>query len=136
MNSEELKPSEQNLSEPKSAELKPCPFCGGRAEVEREGTSKQSCVVVCEDCGCRLESNEIGHGERWNRRADPAPVDPFEGAPEWARWYAVDMDGAAYWFEFKPKAYAIGEWRDQDEDGRVRRKQDANWRNSLVERKP
>jgi Lar family restriction alleviation protein len=49
--------------------LKPCPFCGGEAEVEREGTSRQSCIIACADCGCRLESNERGAGEEWNRRA-------------------------------------------------------------------
>lgn len=49
--------------------LEPCPFCGGCAEVEQEGTRKQSCVVACEDCGCRVESNEIGAGQAWNRRA-------------------------------------------------------------------
>jgi len=50
-------------------EMKPCPFCGSRdIEVVRDGTSRQSCIVACEDCGCRLESNEIGHGKYWNIR--------------------------------------------------------------------
>jgi hypothetical protein len=48
--------------------LKPCPFCGGVANVEREGTSRCSCIVACENCGCRLESNEHGAGYDWNRR--------------------------------------------------------------------
>ncbi len=59
--------------------LKPCPFCGGEAEVEREGTSRQSCIIDCADCGCRLESNEIGAGDAWNRRS-PIP-EPREGKP-------------------------------------------------------
>jgi len=52
--------------------LNPCPFCSGEAAVEREGTARQSCIVVCTDCGCRLESNEIGAGRDWNRR-EPQP---------------------------------------------------------------
>ena len=50
--------------------LRACPFCGGAAEVVREGTRCQSGIVQCEDCGCRLESNEIGAGGCWNRRAN------------------------------------------------------------------
>jgi len=48
--------------------MKPCPFCGGEAEVIREGTNRASCIVGCSACGCRLESNEIGHGYYWNDR--------------------------------------------------------------------
>jgi len=54
----------------KIMKLKPCPFCGNHEiEIEREGTSRASCVVLCGWCGCKLESNEIGYGEAWNRRA-------------------------------------------------------------------
>jgi Lar family restriction alleviation protein len=49
----------------------PCPFCGGRPEVVRDGTNRQSCIVRCEDCGAQVESNERGRGEAWNRRASP-----------------------------------------------------------------
>ena len=54
-----------------SLELKPCPFCGGEASFERNGTSRQSCIVVCESCGCRFESGEKGDacGNSWNTRA-------------------------------------------------------------------
>jgi len=50
--------------------LKPCPFCGGAAHFERMGDRRQSCIVACEDCGARLESNEEGDfcGGRWNTR--------------------------------------------------------------------
>jgi Lar family restriction alleviation protein len=52
-------------------ELKPCPFCGGESYFDREGTCLQSCIVQCEDCGCKLETNEQGFdcGSQWNRRA-------------------------------------------------------------------
>ncbi len=50
--------------------LKPCPFCGESKYVEviREGTARMSCQVQCGECGCFLESNEIGSGDTWNRR--------------------------------------------------------------------
>ena len=52
-------------------ELKPCPFCGSiDIDVERKGTSKVSCIIACADCGCTLESNEIGYGYHWNRRVE------------------------------------------------------------------
>lgn len=54
-----------------SVVLKPCPFCGGPASFERLGTPRQSCIVVCDDCGCRLESGDVGErsSTSWNRRA-------------------------------------------------------------------
>jgi len=53
--------------------LQPCPFCNGPAEFERIGDRKQSCIVVCQECGCRLESNEEGDacGQQWNRGIEP-----------------------------------------------------------------
>ena len=50
--------------------LLPCPFCGGAAEFEREGTPRQSCIVVCSDCGARHESSDqdAHSGSSWNRR--------------------------------------------------------------------
>jgi Lar family restriction alleviation protein len=54
--------------------LKPCPFCGGEATItedgERIGTNRQSCMIVCFNCGARLESNEEYEqcGEQWNTR--------------------------------------------------------------------
>ena len=53
-------------------QLKPCPFCGGEAETDRVGNLRQSHIVTCTDCGCRLESNEtFNHGVSWNTRAAP-----------------------------------------------------------------
>lgn len=53
------------MSEP----LNPCPFCGGEADFERYGDSRQSTQVLCSGCGCLLEGpEEFGHGGQWNRR--------------------------------------------------------------------
>lgn len=53
-------------------ELDFCPFCATKsAYVERVGTARASCICVCGECGCRLESNEIGSGAAWNRRLLP-----------------------------------------------------------------
>lgn len=54
------------------ADLLPCPFCGGAAEFERRGTGRQSCIVACTDCGCRLETGETWNsGRQWNTRVQP-----------------------------------------------------------------
>lgn len=51
--------------------LKPCPFCGERADFVRRGTPRQSCIVACETCGATHESTDEGNrsGDWWNRRA-------------------------------------------------------------------
>jgi len=52
-----------------SERLLNCPFCGGEAYVKRTGTNRVSCMIGCRECHCELESNELGAGEAWNRRA-------------------------------------------------------------------
>lgn len=36
--------------------LKPCPFCGGPAQIERFGNTRVSTIYACDECGCRLET--------------------------------------------------------------------------------
>lgn len=56
--------------------LKPCPFCGSKAEIERLGTPRQSTIYSCDECGCRLETGEEwAHGTLWNARAAPDLTD-------------------------------------------------------------
>ncbi len=56
--------------------LKPCPFCGGKAEIERKGSTRQSTVYACTDCGCRKETGEVNHlGNLWNTRHVPEITD-------------------------------------------------------------
>jgi Lar family restriction alleviation protein len=54
------------------SELKPCPFCGGKADMVQPGTRRHSCIVECLNCGCRLESSDEGErsGQSWNSRAE------------------------------------------------------------------
>ena len=57
-----------------SEELKPCPFCGGKAELVDYGISGEYKVVWCFECGARTRMfyAEIFRGrkaiEEWNRR--------------------------------------------------------------------
>ena len=54
-----------------SEELKPCPFCGGSASIDRMGNSRVSMQISCDNCGCHFESGEIWIDEysHWNKRA-------------------------------------------------------------------
>ena len=58
--------------------LLPCPFCGdANPEVERLGTARQSMIVVCTNCGCRMESGDVtgltkDSNLAWNRRHNPS----------------------------------------------------------------
>mgnify|MGYP001587518420 CR=1 FL=1 len=36
-------------------ELKPCPFCGGSASIERYGDARQSTIYQCDECGCDVD---------------------------------------------------------------------------------
>lgn len=51
-------------------ELKPCPFCGGQADLLQAGNRHQSCIIECTNCGTRHESSdeEPHSGRSWNAR--------------------------------------------------------------------
>lgn len=85
--------------------LLPCPFCGGEASLDldgaRRGTPRQSCIVVCLDCGARRESSDEGDlsGSAWNKRhlavtpvaaaPEAVPASPWPSRPpDFNRWYA------------------------------------------------
>ena len=56
-------------------ELKPCPFCGGKAEVVQVGSARQSTIYGCTDCHCQLETGEVFNiGVQWNTRADSLAI--------------------------------------------------------------
>lgn len=68
------------------AELKPCPFCGGKAEIKLSSSaiaymgSVYSCHIGCKECGLGLSENFVDMGlageieevlvEAWNRRVN------------------------------------------------------------------
>jgi Lar family restriction alleviation protein len=57
------------------SELRECPFCGGKPEIERVGNARQSMIVACTNCGARVESGDVAGltapaNYRWNARAD------------------------------------------------------------------
>lgn len=68
-----------------SEELKPCPFCGGKAQILKRAVklqgdpwygTKVERVVECDDCGCALFNQQFHEGfydddaaiAAWNRR--------------------------------------------------------------------
>lgn len=70
------------------AELKPCPFCGGEAELERSGEGVfETWYVTCIICGAsNWENTEAEAVKTWNTRAYrpccPKPCTPncwYEG---------------------------------------------------------
>lgn len=54
----------------KTPDLKPCPFCGGNAEVFIDATKYYGCFVSCLKCGARTPNNHIEAiaVSIWNRR--------------------------------------------------------------------
>ena len=40
---------------------------------------------------------------RFEQEQQPQPLDPFEGAPEWAEWRAADRDGGEHWYAQEPQ---------------------------------
>ena len=59
--------------------LKGCPFCGGGNIHMKKGTNRHSCIVVCKDCHCNLESNETWNsGQAWNTRTPDPRLKHYE----------------------------------------------------------
>ena len=58
------------------AELKPCPFCGGKAMIHRQikNGEEVGSKVICIDCLAMMYSAEANSAEEnieaWNRRAE------------------------------------------------------------------
>lgn len=86
-------------------DLKPCPFCGGESEFERFGTGRISTIVVCQDCGCRLESPEtFNHGSHWNTRASDELIrELVEALEEWMPSIEAETMASHLMDGFRPK---------------------------------
>ena len=53
----------------RESKLKPCPFCGGEAEITQIGDNRKSTLYACLACGASLETGEtFNHGSVWNER--------------------------------------------------------------------
>jgi hypothetical protein len=94
--------------------LRPCPFCGGRAQYDRVGTKTRSCVVSCEDCGCRLETGEVWtSGQAWNKRHGEGVEPVTTGLRETTEdtMIAAHKAGVAYWKRNKPLQSNLRELR-------------------------
>ena len=75
-------------------ELKPCPFCGGKAEIEQVGTPRKSTIYRCTDCSCSLETGEtFNHGAGWNERALLATAQPVSAGENLIRFDFTNGDG-------------------------------------------
>lgn len=84
--------------------LEPCPFCDhSEAEIERVGNGRQSNIVVCANCGCKLESNEtFDHGSDWNNQPQRRRAQELEkfirvliNNPDWSADYYMKNLGRA-----------------------------------------
>ena len=63
-------------------ELKPCPFCGGGAEMRQFANPKNFYCVVCNKCGCGTDGHRVNcykgtdaenkkaNAEVWNKRVN------------------------------------------------------------------
>lgn len=65
-------------------DLKPCPFCGGEAQIDRMGNNRQSMQISCGYCGCSVETGEtwVDEDSNWNQRAQPTIADYLEANKE------------------------------------------------------
>ena len=72
-------------------QLKPCPFCGGKAKTHHYSTTVISygIYVMCKDCmtSSKYYDTKRQAIEAWNKRAYPRPK---------GKWLRYDREGNAY----------------------------------------
>lgn len=66
----------RKIPQKEETDIKPCPFCGGSADVKRYGISYPQFYIECDNCHARTD-NHVGYDEElaikhakrdWNRR--------------------------------------------------------------------
>lgn len=56
-------------------------------------------------------------------------------APEWAKWWAIDAEGWAYWFEVEPKTMSFfGYWSKGNGQCAVDKRFSFSWENTKNQR--
>jgi len=76
-------------------QLMSCPFCDGCAEIERRGTARVGCMVICTDCGASHESGDTcNSGQSWNTRATTKREEELREALE--KIFKVSYDSRYY----------------------------------------
>lgn len=87
--------------EAKKQELKPCPFCGGKAVIQNMGYPH---YIYCSSCGAKVHGHVIGAREgkkasieAWNRRAgEKEPEKAAEASQSTKKsWTAEEIQKAA-----------------------------------------
>ena len=79
----------------------------------------------------------FGRMEQMQAKLDAVPVlsPDWDNAPEWAQWWAVDVNASAYWYENKPEPSGNDIWSASgDHEMDDFDKYDWGWRNTLQER--
>lgn len=87
------------------SELKPCPFCGGSAGIEKRGTHRQSMIISCHSCGCDLESGDVigltdPQQYQWNTRPrEDKLVEALRDIRGWRERDRQDLGDVLRWIE-------------------------------------
>lgn len=88
------------------AELKPCPFCGGKIEIVGVNNGNPF-MAYCDNCGLEFGRDKEYYSyqivEAWNTRTQPNPPLTLEQLKE--------MDGQPVWVEFFSKTSKTGKWQ-------------------------
>lgn len=75
-------------------ELKPCPFCGGKAWI---GISIELCQIQCESCGAKIKGKYKDRLiEAWNKRASEAGEQANSAVAKIPR-YRMFLSGGLAW---------------------------------------
>ena len=96
-----------------SDELKPCPFCGGKAILALEEHTFDGAEVTCIECGCQgghYEYDPLGNeaASGWNTRTDTIQSAAYVAGLEKALCLYADERN---WFSAKDGVVFVSAWR-------------------------